>query len=203
MAIRPTPQPAHRPAPRSSDRPAPRPSGRPEPSESHEPPGHGGSHESGQGPPRRPRPGTGPPKPAKGHPSGPERDVDGPPQRGRGGTEHPDRDSDGPDAHADGQGVAQAASAVDLAGSDYQQEIDVLRGNLDTLTVSGVWTDPTPPKFTGMYGRMLQDLEAGVKLRDSFATLNDAAAKVRNNQFNILRLVKEHKPPTFKPPKAK
>lgn len=84
-----------------------------------------------------------------------------------------------------------------------QEEIDVLRGRLDTLTVSGVWTDPNPPKFTGIYGRLLRDLEAGVKLRDAFATLNQSAASIRNAQYNILGFVKDHRLLTFTTVKGK
>ena len=83
------------------------------------------------------------------------------------------------------------------AGSDQQQEIDVLRGQVQLLNDAGVWTAKNPPKFTGNYGRMLQGLLAGEQLRNAFATLNKAAASVRDSTATSLALVKNHKTPTF------
>lgn len=83
------------------------------------------------------------------------------------------------------------------AGSTAQQEIDVLRGQVQLLNDAGVWTAKNPPKFTGNYGRMLQYLLAGEQLRNAFATLNHAAASVRDSTATSLTLVKNHKTPSF------
>jgi hypothetical protein len=78
-----------------------------------------------------------------------------------------------------------------------QQEIDVLRGRVDLLSVEGVWTAVNPPLFAGTYGRLLQDLEAGVQLRDSFATLNHTAASVRDSAQKVYNLIDDHTTMTF------
>lgn len=84
------------------------------------------------------------------------------------------------------------------ASTNYQDEIDVLRGQVGSLTYAGVWTDENPPKFSGNYGKLLQSLYAGVSLRDAFANLNDAAASVRDSSATVLSMVKDHKTPIFK-----
>lgn len=100
--------------------------------------------------------------------------------------------------------VATADMSVDTGeGSTYQQEIDILRGQVGTLNIVGLWTSADPPKVTGVWGRLLQGLMAGVSLRDAFAELNHAAAATRDNAAKMLVLVENHKTPTFTKPKGK
>lgn len=94
--------------------------------------------------------------------------------------------------------VTDATVADVSAGSDFQQQVDVLRGQVGDLNVAGVWTDANPPKWTGPLGLALQGLEAGVSLRNAFANLNHAAASVRDSSATILTKVKAHKTPPFK-----
>jgi hypothetical protein len=99
-------------------------------------------------------------------------------------------------AHAE----AHIAAAHVNIGNTHQQEIDVLRGQLGTLSVGGVWTDVNPPHFAGAYGKMLQDLDAGVYLRDAFANLNQAAAHVRNTaqaNLNTWAITDQHEEPDY------
>lgn len=101
------------------------------------------------------------------------------------------------------QAASAAPSASDTGESTYQQEIDILRGQVGTLNIVGLWTSANPPKVAGVWGRLLQGLMAGVSLRDAFASINHAAAVTRDNNAKILALVKNHKTPTFKTKKGK
>lgn len=77
--------------------------------------------------------------------------------------------------------------------SAYQQEIDVLRGQLGTLRVVGVWTSKDPPKFTGIFGQLLQGENAGVNLIRAFTRLHMAAEANRTNAYTILTLVQNYR----------
>lgn len=94
--------------------------------------------------------------------------------------------------------VSDATVADVSPGSDFQQQVDILRGQVGDLNMAGVWTDANPPKWTGPLGLMLQGLDAGVSLRNAFANLNQAAASVRDSSATILTKVKAHKTPSFK-----
>lgn len=85
------------------------------------------------------------------------------------------------------------ASAASLTTA--QQEVDFLRGQLGTLSESGLWTSATAPKLTGIYGLLLQDLEAGVSLIQAFRRLHEASMANRASAQKILALVKAYKPP--------
>ena len=89
-------------------------------------------------------------------------------------------------------GTASVASA-----SDFQQEVDVLRGQVGTLNIVGPWVSKDPPKVAGIWGQLLQGIEAGVSLRDSFANLNHAAAATRDNAAKVRALVADHRTPVF------
>lgn len=77
--------------------------------------------------------------------------------------------------------------------SAYQQEVDVLRGQLGTLHITGVWTSKDPPKFTGIFGKLLQDENAGVYLIRAFTRLHMAAEANRTNAYTILTLVQNYR----------
>lgn len=77
--------------------------------------------------------------------------------------------------------------------SDFQQEVDVLRGQLGTLHVTGTWTSKAPPKFTGIFGTLLQDENAGVFLIRAFTRLHMAAEADRTNAYTILTLVQKYR----------
>lgn len=77
--------------------------------------------------------------------------------------------------------------------SAYQQEVDVLRGQLGTLHVTGVWTSKNPPKFTGIFGKLLQDELAGEYLIRAFTRLHMTAEANRTNAYTILTLVQNYR----------
>lgn len=85
--------------------------------------------------------------------------------------------------------AATATAAASSQNSIYQQEVDVLRGQIKELDVSAIWTSADPPKAAGIYGVLLQGLQAGDSLINAFARLNDAAADTRNTNYNVLQLV--------------
>lgn len=163
-----------RPAPRRDERPKPAPDRKPEPRPA-------------------PRPENRPSKPAP-HP--PERGHSTP-HTGGGGGEH---------AHGGGP-TAEAASAGGTEAPDkasiFQQEVDVLRGQVTELHVVGLFSPKTAPKVAGVYGRLLQGLDAGVSFRDAFANLNHAATATRNNSAHVLSLIRAHKTPMFSKPKGR
>lgn len=79
--------------------------------------------------------------------------------------------------------------------STQQQEVDFLRGQLGPLTTSGLWTSATAPKLTGIYGQLLQDLEAGESLIRAFVHLHMASEARRASAKQILALVNAYRPP--------
>jgi len=157
-----------RPAPRRDDKPKPAPDRKPEPKPAQRPENH--ASEPASRPPEREHstPHTGSGSGERPHGGGPTATV-----VSAGGTEAPDR------------------------ASIFQQEVDVLRGQVTELHVVGLFSPATAPKVAGVYGRLLQGLDAGVSFRDAFANLNHAAAATRNNSAHILSLVRAHKTPTF------
>lgn len=82
---------------------------------------------------------------------------------------------------------------ADASLSTFQQEVDVLRGQLGTLRVTGIWTSKDPPKFTGIFGTLLQDELAGVFLIRAFTRLHMAAEANRTNAYTILTLVQNYR----------
>lgn len=76
--------------------------------------------------------------------------------------------------------------------SIYQQEVDVLRGQIGTLGVVGLWTSKDPPKVAGIYGQLLQGLEAGEDLIRAFIRLHMASEANRTNAKKILTLVQTY-----------
>ena len=76
---------------------------------------------------------------------------------------------------------------------DYQQEIDFLRGQTGTLSQTSIWTSKNPPKFTGAFGILLQDLEGGESLIRAFIRLHEASEASRTNAKAILTLVQKYK----------
>ena len=83
-----------------------------------------------------------------------------------------------------------------------QQEVDFLRGQIGTLSQTGIWTAKNPPKFTGPFGILLQDLEGGESLIRAFIRLHEASEASRANAKAILTLVQEYKVRVTAPPKA-
>lgn len=81
---------------------------------------------------------------------------------------------------------------ADNTQSTYQQEVDVLRGQIGTLGVVGLWTSKNPPKVAGIYGQLLQGLEAGESLIRAFTRLHMASEAHRANSYRILALVKSY-----------
>lgn len=77
--------------------------------------------------------------------------------------------------------------------TEYQQEVDLLRGQVGLLSVEGVWTSKDPPKVSGIYGQLLQGLEAGDSLRRAFTRLHMASEANRTNAFQILTLVTDYR----------
>lgn len=76
--------------------------------------------------------------------------------------------------------------------TDYQQEVDVLRGQLGPLGEVGEWTSKNPPKVAGVYGIVLQGLEAGESLIRAFTRLNMTSEASRTNAYKILTLVRAY-----------
>ena len=79
------------------------------------------------------------------------------------------------------------------AATDYQQEVDFLRGQIGTLSLNSIWTAANPPKFTGAFGILLQDLEGGESLIRAFVRLHMASEASRTNANAILTLVRQYK----------
>ena len=75
----------------------------------------------------------------------------------------------------------------------YQEEINFLRGQTGTLSEANVWTSKNPPKFTGAFGILLQDLEGGESLIRAFIRLHEASEASRTNAKAILTLVQKYK----------
>lgn len=98
-------------------------------------------------------------------------------------------------ASAASAGSGQAAKLV--LGGAFQQEVDVLRGQLGTLSYASVWTAAKAPRFTGVYGALLEGFQAGDQLIKAFAHVNHGAAALRDGNFIGLALVRAHKPITF------
>lgn len=85
-----------------------------------------------------------------------------------------------------------ATDAHTAGASTFQQEVDVLRGQIGTLGVVGLWTSKNPPKLAGIYGQLLQGLEAGESLIRAFTRLHMASEANRTNAYNILKLVQAY-----------
>lgn len=85
--------------------------------------------------------------------------------------------------------------------STYQQEVDVLRGQIGTLSEIGEWTKKDPPKAAGIYGVILQGFEAGESLIRAFTRLHMASEANRTNAYNTLTLVRQYKVKTETKPK--
>jgi hypothetical protein len=85
--------------------------------------------------------------------------------------------------------------------TDPQQEVDFLRGQLGALSEAGTWTAKNPPKFTGSFGILLQDLEGGESLIRAFIRLHEASEARRTNAKAILTLVQNYKTLVTAPPK--
>lgn len=84
-------------------------------------------------------------------------------------------------------------TASTASESVYQQEVDVLRGQIGTLGVVGLWTSKDPPKLAGVYGQLLQGLEAGESLIRAFTRLHMASEANRTTAHTILTLVQNYK----------
>lgn len=163
-----------RPAPRRDEKPKPALDRKPEPRPTQRP----------EGRPNQPAPRT------AGRPAEASRE-------GRGNESHTRP------ARSAGASTAVAETADAGKGLIFQQEVDVLRGQVSELHVVSLFSPTTAPRVAGVYGRLLQGLDAGVSFRDAFANLNHAAAATRNNSAHILSLVRNHKTPTFGKPKGK
>lgn len=98
-------------------------------------------------------------------------------------------------ASAASAGSTSAASLV--LGGPLQQEVDVLRGQLGVLSFASVWQAANPPRFTGVYGALLQGFMAGDQLSSAFAHVNHGAAALRDGTYAGLALVRAHKPIRF------
>lgn len=88
--------------------------------------------------------------------------------------------------------MADTAQTASDKPSVYQQEVDVLRGQIGDIGVTGLWTSKDPPKLAGVYGVLLQGLEAGESLIRAFVRLHEASEANRTNQYEILTLVKAY-----------
>lgn len=88
--------------------------------------------------------------------------------------------------------MANTAQTASDSPSLYQQEVDVLRGQIGQLGVTGLWTSKDPPKLAGIYGVLLQGLEAGESLIRAFVRLHETAEATRTNEYKILTLVKAY-----------
>lgn len=89
--------------------------------------------------------------------------------------------------------MPEAPETRSADASIYQQEVDVLRGQIGTLGVVGLWTSKNPPKVAGIYGQLLQGLEAGESLIRAFTRLNMASEADRTTKYTILQLVQNYK----------
>lgn len=102
-----------------------------------------------------------------------------------------------PKPSAGGMAGENRPSASEVGESTFQQEVDLLRGQVGTLDIVGLWTSANPPKLTGIWGLLLQRLDAGVSLRNAIHQIDVAAAATRDNTAHILGLVRSHKTPVF------
>lgn len=69
----------------------------------------------------------------------------------------------------------------------------MLRGQIGTLGVVGLWTSKNPPKVAGIYGQLLQGLEAGESLIRAFTRLHMASEANRTNAYTILTMVRNYR----------
>ena len=99
-----------------------------------------------------------------------------------------------------GRAAGNGADVVSAA-ADHQAEIDFLRGQVGTLSQTDIWTAADPPKFTGGFGLLLQDLQAGDSLINAFSRLHDASTANQANAKAILTLVQKYKIKVTKPVK--
>lgn len=87
-----------------------------------------------------------------------------------------------------------------MAQTTFQQEVDVLRGQVGSLNVISLWTGKNPPALAGVYGLALQQLEGGESLIRAFIRLHEASEANRANAKAILTLVQNYKTQSAKPP---
>lgn len=99
--------------------------------------------------------------------------------------------------------MATPAAKIPGAGSNYQQEVDFLRGQLQPLNLANTWTTKNPPKLTGVYGTFLQGLEGGQSLIRAFTRLHMASEATRTNAHAILTMVQAKARALETPPQPK
>lgn len=84
-----------------------------------------------------------------------------------------------------------------LTGTEFQQEIEALRGEVGSLKFGKTWQQGSPPKVAGPFGPALQSVEVGNNLRLAGRAIADRLAQAADTSAKALALVKAHKPPTY------